>query len=544
MIKTIDVLTLKNLILGGASSLKKNIETVNSLNVFPVPDGDTGSNMYMTVEGGIKAINGFNTDDASLLIKTFARGAMFGARGNSGVILSEFFKGFSQSLNLKEITVKDIKSALENGVKFAYSAVENPVEGTILTVFKESTNYVLSSVLDDATIEDLLTALFESAEKSLVKTKQTLQVLKEADVVDSGGAGYVYFLQGVILALTGEEVSLNFDDFSITETAKVDYNLFTSDSVLTYGYCTEVLLRLQNAKINVSSFDEKELISYLKSIGGDSIVVSVLGDIVKIHVHTFEPGSVLIKLRNYGEFLTVKIENMNLQHNQVEDKKPRKKTAIVAVANGNGVKKAFLDLGVDYIIEGGQTLNPSTSDFIEAFDCVNADNIIVLPNNSNVILTAKQSKKAYDKSNVYVVETKSIQQGFVVTSIIDAQNEDIEYEIESAMEVASEVTTIDVTYAVRNATVNGKTVIKGDYMAISGKELLASSSDKIKTAINAIKNLQGVKDKELLTVFFGSDVTSAEKDLFEEEVMKFIPDISYCPYDGNQSVYSFLISLE
>ena len=544
MIKSIDVNLLKNLILGGASTLKKNLETINALNVFPVPDGDTGSNMYRTVEGGLKAINGFVTDDASLLIKTFATGAMYSARGNSGVILSEFFKGFAKALTSKVISVKEIKDALNNGVTFAYSAVEKPVEGTILTVFKCSTEYVCSHVSDEACIEDLCTSLFESAEKTLVKTKEMLPVLKESDVVDSGGAGYVYFLQGVILALTGEEVALTLDDFNENDKTDIDFNLFTSDSVLTYGYCTEVLLRLQNSKVDIASFDEKEIVSYLKSINGDSIVATKTDDVVKVHVHTFEPGNVLLKLRQYGEFLTVKIENMNLQHNQVEEKKPRKKTALVAVANGSGVKNALLELGVDYIIEGGQTLNPSTSDFIQAYDEVNADNIIVLPNNSNVILTAKQSKKAYDKSNVYVVETKSIQQGYVVSSIINVENADINFEIESAMEVASEVLTIDVTYAVRNASINGRTVIKGDYMAISGKELLSSSSDKVKTALNAIRSVEDIKDKELLTVFFGEDVTPEEKEEFEEEVMKFIPEISYCPYDGEQSIYSFLISLE
>lgn len=541
MVKVLDVTALKNMLIGGAGELKKNVAVVNELNVFPVPDGDTGKNMYNTVLSGVKEISSFDGSSASLLLKRFYNGAMLGARGNSGVILSEFIKGFANATESEKLTAKDIKTALQGGVKCAYNAVDNPVEGTILTVIKSATDYVCSHVADDAYIEDLFTAHFESAEKTLIKTKEMLPALKEADVVDSGGAGYVYIIQGFLSALTGEEYSFSLDD---SEDKKVDLSAFTSDSVLTYGYCTELLMRLQNSKVEVDSFDEREVISYLKSIGGDSIVASKTGDLLKVHVHTFEPGQVLVKLRTYGEFLTVKIENMSLQHNELEEKKPRKKTAILAVCNGDGVKKAFLDLETDDIIDGGQTLNPSTLDFISAFDRLNADNIIVLPNNSNVILTAKQAKKAYDKSKIFVVETKSIQQGYVAVSVINKYSDDLDSEIQNALDIVSDLTTIDVTYAVRNATVSGKTVLKGDFMAISGKELLSNGSDKVLTAINAISNVDDIEDKELLTVFFGCDVTDSEKAKFEEEIVKAYPDIAYCPYDGNQLVYSFLISLE
>lgn len=541
MVKVLDVTALKNMLIGGAGELKKNVAVVNELNVFPVPDGDTGKNMYQTVISGVKEISSFDGESTSLLLKRFYNGAMLGARGNSGVILSEFIKGFASATSTDKLTVKDIKTALQGGVKCAYNAVDNPVEGTILTVMKSATDYVCSHVSDDAYIEDLFTAHYESAEKTLIKTKEMLPALKEADVVDSGGAGYVYIIQGFLSALTGEEYSLSFDDI---KDSSVDLSAFTSDSVLTYGYCTELLVRLQNSKVDVDSFDEREVISYLKSIGGDSIVASKTGDLLKVHVHTFEPGQVLVKLRNYGEFLTVKIENMSLQHNELEEKKPRKKTAILAVCNGDGVKQAFLDLETDDIIDGGQTLNPSTSDFISAFDRINADNIIVLPNNSNVILTAKQAQKTYDKSKIFVVETKSIQQGYVAVSVINKYSDDLDSEIENALDIVSDLTTIDVTYAVRNATVSGKSVLKGDFMAISGKELLSSGGDKVLTAVNALSNVEDIQDKELLTVFFGCDVTDREKAKFEEEIIKAYPDISYCPYDGNQLVYSFLISLE
>lgn len=544
MVKVLDVHALKNMLIGGASELKKNINVVNELNVFPVPDGDTGKNMYKTVEGGIKEISNFDGGSVSLLLKRFANGAMLGARGNSGVILSEFIKGFASAVDGDVLSVKDVKKAFNSGVTCAYNAVDNPVEGTILTVIKSATDYVCSSVSDEAYVEDLFTAHFESAEKTLVKTKEMLPALKEADVVDSGGAGYVYIIQGFLCALTGKEISFSLDDVNKDASNTVEISAFTRDSVLTYGYCTELLIRLQTAKVDVDNFDKNEVVSYLKSIGGDSIVVSKTDDLLKVHVHTFEPGNVLLKLRDFGEFLKVKIENMSLQHNEIEVKKPRKKTAILAVCNGEGVKKAFLDLETDEIVDGGQTLNPSTSDFINAFDSLNADNIIVLPNNSNVILTAKQSAKVYDKSKIFVVETKSVQQGYVAVSVINKQSEDIPSEIENALEIISEVETIDVTYAVRNATVDGKPVKKGDYMAISGKKLLSSGSDKVQSAISAVKKVNAKCDKELITVFFGDDVTSEEKALFEEEILKEYEEIAYCPYDGGQSVYSFLISLE
>lgn len=543
MVKVLDFNNLKNMLLGGASELKKNIAIVNELNVFPVPDGDTGTNMLKTVEGGIKVVYDLNGGGASQLLSAFYSGAMLGARGNSGVIFSEFIKGFAKEAKGEVLTVEDIKNCLNGGVKCAYNAVDNPVEGTILTVIKQATEYVCSCVSDEADIVELLIEHLKSAQKTLIQTKEMLPQLKEADVVDSGGAGYVYILQGMLSALTGEEVAFTLDDVD-NSTQKVDLSAFTSDSVLTYGYCTELLVRLQNSKVDVNNFDEKTIISYLKSIGGDSIVASKTGDLLKVHVHTFEPGNVLLKLRQYGEFLTVKIENMSLQHNGLNSNKPRKKTAIVSVVSGEGLKETFSSLGADVIVDGGQTQNPSTEDFIRAFDNANADNIIVLPNNSNVILTAKQAGKAYDKSKVFVVETKSIQHGYVAVSIINTASDDILFELDSVSSILSEVVTIDVTYAVRNACINGKTVKKGDFMAISSKEILASSTDKLTAALNALSRVKDIEDKELLTVFFGADVTPQEKYGFEEEISKAYPDLEYCPYDGGQDVYSFLICIE
>lgn len=535
---------LKNMLLCGATALNENVNIINDLNVFPVPDGDTGNNMLKTVEGGVDKILSLETETASELFSEFSKGAMLGARGNSGVILSQFIKGMSSALiGIKEVSVYDFANALKNGVSLAYNAVETPVEGTILTVFKESTNAICSRVTSDYTFDMLIKDLHFEAVNSLNKTKELLPVLKEADVVDSGGAGYVCILQGFVKAISGETVEYNFNELNVDKPQPLDYSLFTRDSELCYGYCTEVTLRLQTKKVDISTFDTSVISDFLKQAGGDSIVINFDGDLLKIHVHIDTPGVVLNKLQSYGEFLELKIENMTLQ-NLEKASKTRKKTAIVAVASGEGVKKAFLELSVDYIVDGGQTANPSASDFITAFDKVNADNIVVLPNNSNVILTAKQAGEMYNNSNVFVLESKSVQQGYIAVSVFDTQAEDILNAISEAEEVISDVIAIDVTFAVKDACIGGKTVSQGDFMAISGKNLFAVGKTAIETALEAISNVSDIEDKELVTVFFGKAVSIDERLYFEDEFFKRFPDLELCPYDGGQDIYSLLISIE
>ncbi len=540
----INAQTFKSMLIAGANELSANIKIVNELNVFPVPDGDTGFNMLKTVEGGILKINDYQGDSVSEVASLFASGALLGARGNSGVILSQMFKGVANGLKgVKDASVAHLKHAFNEGIKCSYSAVQNPVEGTILTVFRMATENACANVSDDASIEEFIKTHFENASKVLVQTKEMLPVLKESDVVDSGGAGYVYIVDGWLKMLTGEEIAVTFDAPD-DETTSIDLSLFTSDSVLTYGYCTEFLLRLQNSKVDVESFDEKIIVSELESLGGDSIVAFKTEDIIKIHVHIKTPGDVLNVCQRYGEFLTLKIENMTLQHNEVKKKTPSKKVGVVAVASGNGFKELFTELGADVIVDGGQTANPSTQDFIRAFDEVNAESILVLPNNSNVILTALQSAKMYEGAKVYVVSTKTLQQGYVALSLVNTEAEDLSQHVEEIEEMLLGVVGIDVTYAVRNATVDGKTVKQGDFMGISGKNLLSTAVDKVTAGISAIKAVSDLEDKELLTVFIGADVTDDERETFEERVAQEFPDLEYTPYDGGQEVYSFLICIE
>ena len=540
MDKILSVTAVKNMLIGGYNELNKNIKTINELNVFPVPDGDTGTNMLKTLSGGLSMINS-EFLSASEVINAFSNGAVYGARGNSGVILSEFFKGFAKSLIGLELSVNTLKNAFISGYKCAYNAVETPVEGTILTVIREASDNACAYDYDN--VVEYLQKHLEFAKISLKNTINLLPALKEANVVDSGGAGYVTMISGFISALNGEEVAFTLDEFEYDNSFSVDYSLFSKDSILTYGYCTEFLLRLQTYKVDVLSFDETIIINHLKSIGGDSIVCSKTGDIVKVHVHTKTPGDILNFCQKFGEFLTLKIENMTLQHAETL-KKPKKRLAIVAVASGDGVEDTFRTLGADYVISGGQTLNPSTSDFIKAYDEVNAENIVVLPNNKNVILSAKQSQNAYNNSKVYVLETKTIQQGYVALSLFNSSSDDLMFELESLKSALEEVISIDVTYAVRDAVIGGKSVKKGEFMAISDNKILSTGSDKLSVALSAISEVEDIKNRELLTVFFGADVTPNDKYAFEEEFTKKYEDVEFCSYNGNQDIYSFLICIE
>lgn len=533
----------KSMLFSGAGSLKNNADTVNELNVFPVPDGDTGTNMLKTLQGGLQILSSSSSQTVGEVIGEFSRGAVMGARGNSGVILSQIIKGIQKGLEgVDTATPLNLVNAYKKGVEYAYSAVEKPVEGTLLTVFREATECVSQAINDSSTVEDFYSLHLKQARKSLLETKEKLQVLKEADVVDSGGAGYVYIVEGMLKALIGEELAVTVDE-EISESTAVDFSKFTSDSEMLYGYCTEFILRLQNKKVDVNCFDINVIKTYLKQIGGDSIVIYKEGDAVKVHVHTLTPGLVLSECQKYGEFLTLKIENMTLQHSEVQKKKsPKKKLAVVAVVNGEGMKSLYKELGADEVIDGGQTSNPSAGDFIQAFDNANAENIIVLPDNSNVFLASKQAQQMYKDANVYVIPTKTPQEGYVALSVINSAMDDIDEQIQDIESAIKDVVSIEVTYAVRNATLNGKCVKKGEFMSISQGMITAVSSNAVDTAIEALKNVDD--DKEIVTVFYGKDLEESERERFEELFEENFPDFSLTTYSGEQDVYSLLISVE
>lgn len=549
----LDGKTLRRMLIGAAANIKMNSDHINELNVFPVPDGDTGTNMTKTIEGGIAEISAVEPDDeptVSDVSHKFAHGSLLGARGNSGVILSQIFAGIEEELvKCKVATAADFVSAYRNGIKKAYDSVMNPTEGTILTVFRESTEYAASKMNENSSIEDFLSLHIEEAKRSLARTKEILPVLKEADVVDSGGAGYVCIASGMYSALVGSEL---FDSYELSyaeeKSASVNIDAFTRDSVLEYGYCTEFLLRLQTAKVDPDSFDVKTITDFLTSIGGDSIVSYKTDDVVKVHVHTENPGIVLTEMRKYGEMLTVKIENMSLQHNETESASPKKKAhteiAVVAVASGEGIVSLFHDIGADVVISGGQTNNPSAEEFLEAFEKADADNIIVLPNNKNIFLTAKQAADMWDKSAVHIIPTKSLMQGYAALSMISPGFEDLATILKSANTAANNVIDVEVTYAVRDAVVGGKEVKKDEYMSISSGEIRATAKTASEALLAALAATDELADYEVLTLFTGVGVSEDERAELTEKIEELYPDHTLIVYDGGQEVYSYLLAIE
>ena len=530
--------------------LAAHAEEINDLNVFPVPDGDTGTNMARTIEGGISQSEKEGPQDSiGKFSKSFSRGALLSARGNSGVILSQIFAGINEGLESHDtVDAGELADAFRMGISKSYAAVRNPTEGTILTVFRESTEYAASRIGEESSVEDFLRFHIDEARRSLRATKEILPVLAEADVVDSGAAGYLYIAEGMFDALTGKSIQSASRDLSKPD-SDVDIDLFTRDSVLEFGYCTEFLLRLTTAKVDPDSFRIDTVLGDLEALKGESVVAYKEGDIIKVHVHTFRPGDVLAKMQDYGEFLTVKIENMSVCHSDPPKapSKPaaaRKKLAVVAVSNGDGLSGLFKEMGADRIVSGGQTCNPSIEEFIEAFRSCPADNIIVLPNNSNIILTARQAADLYTDSAVYVVETKSLIQGYSALSVITPGITDMEVLTANALRAASEVTECEVTCAVRDAVIDGRKISKGEYMAISrGK--IAATADTAEDAVTAmLGQCEDMDMCELITVFTGKNVPEDRAGELAEKLEETYEDCEVRVFCGGQDVYDYYIAAE
>ena len=548
--KSIDGALFEKIILGGAANLQANVQKVNDLNVFPIPDGDTGENMYLTMQGGLQTLGRW--EDLGDKATASAQGMLLSARGNSGVILSQLFFGLGEGLRGRtEADVTTLRNALQKGVECAYGAVARPVEGTILTVARES---VENTPACDG-VEEFISQLLKEMKKSLENTPNLLAVLKEAGVIDSGGAGLVYIVEGFLKALKGETV----ESASVVNAkqAVLDFSKFNEDTVMQFGYCTELLLQLQNAKTDIKSFSVEELIAFLESIG-DSVVAFQTGTVVKIHVHTLTPWQVLAHCQKFGEYLTVKIENMTLQHNETHaepleeiavadeikmPKRARRKYATVTVATGEGLKETFLEMGADYVISGGQTNNPSSEDFIKAFDTVNADVIFVLPNNGNVLLSAEQAKNIYKDSDVRVIPTKNIGAGYSALSMIDYEIDDAD-EIAKQMEESMQGTVTGmVARAVRDANLNGVAVREGGYMGFTDKTMLLCEDTKIE-ALKALTEKLGVAEKEYAIVSYGAGVTEEEKENYRSYVNETYRGLELYEIEGGQEVYDFLLIIE
>ena len=546
----------KELVTNGAKNLRLNIEEVDSLNVFPVPDGDTGTNMTRTIEGGIDAVKSMNEKNLGALGKALSKGMLLGARGNSGVILSQIFRGICRGFEGKEeVNALELAEAYKIGVKQAYGAVVTPVEGTILTVFREATESASKIVTKDSTINEFFEEHLKQANISLKKTIDLLPVLKEAGVIDSGGAGYVYIVKGIVKYLDGEkieqELSSSSDDKS--EQAPIDFSAFGADDILQFGYCTEFILRLQNSKVNVEEFDVQTIIDNLneEDIAGDSIVALKDGDVIKVHVHTKEPGLVLHKMRKYGEFLTTKIENMALQHNEnlseeehSQKKMEHKKYAIVAVAQGEGIKEQFEAFGVDVVVSGNQTMNPSTEDFIRAFKQVDADNIIVFPNNKNIIMAAKQAAQLYKGANVKIAQSNSIPQCYSALTMLDFSSDDLTLIMGNFNEAIRNVVTVEITTAIRSTRVHGVIIRKNDHMGIVDGKIVYAGRMKNRIVYDVLRKIKDIKDKQVVTIIYGKDVTEDEKVKNMQMLKARFPYLEFGAIDGGQAVYKYLIAVE
>ena len=549
---------------GGAMQLRSNAEEVNKLNVFPVPDGDTGDNMRMTIESGVAAIENLETDNLADVMKAFSHGMLLGARGNSGVILSQFFAGTAKGIEgVDQADPAAFGRALQRGVQQAYTSVMTPTEGTILTVAREAVEYAVARITPESTISTLFSDLVGEMRASLERTPEILSVLREAGVVDSGGAGLFYIMDGFNRVLNGEEILGEEQMAQLTANAKpapapeADLDAFGPDSVMTYGYCTELLVRLQNAKTNIATFDIEALKAFLSTIG-DSIVAFQTDSIVKIHVHTLTPEKVLGHCRTFGEFLKVKIENMSLQHSSVvEGEKeetpapvkedapaaPAKKYGVVAVCTGPGIEQLYRDFGTDEVVEGGQTQNPSTNDFLDAFAKVNAEHIFVFPNNGNIFMAAQQAADIYTAAKIHVIPSKNIGSGYVALSCANFDLDDAEAIAAEMTEALGRVTAGYVSPSIRDAEINGVTIKNGDTIGIIGKEIVLSNPDQHTAALGLTeKILEG--DKFMLTVFCGKDATPEQQSALQADIQKTYPAIETYFIDGGQDIYPFIFVAE
>ena len=529
----------------GCAHLHASKDVINDLNVFPIPDGDTGDNMFMTINSGCQ--NASLTDNLGDTAKSISSGMLLGARGNSGVILSRIFAGIGKGLaGVGQADLPAFKAAMAAGVEESYKAVSVPVEGTILTVFREGVQKAADKPA--GCLEDYFAALIPEMEASLEHTPELLPTLKEAGVIDSGGAGILSIVRGMAEALEDPQ-DIDLPDNPAPEAAhgKIDLSAFGPDDELQFGYCTEFLLRLQTSKVDLDSFDVAEIRDYLTAVG-ESVVCFREDSIVKVHVHTKTPGEILNHCQRWGEYLTLKIENMALQHNETELRKQateepefkiHKKIGIVTVASGDGLVQTLLEAGADEVIRGGQTMNPSAQDFVEAFKRTAAETIFVYPNNSNIVMTALQAASLFEDSKVIVIPTKTIGEGYVGIASLDKSEKDIDSLVESQKETIAGVTCAMVSQANRDAEMNGVKVSEGHYIGICKGEIITDNADAMQ-ALYELCEATEAGDHDVAVVFFGQD---ADTEGVSGALQARYPMTEFMFIDGGQPVYNYIITL-
>ena len=543
---------LAKMFLAGAKNLEVKKEWINELNVFPVPDGDTGTNMTLTIMSAAKEVVNLQDEDMMTICKAISSGSLRGARGNSGVILSQLFRGFTKTIReCDEIDIPTLATATEKAVESAYKAVMKPKEGTILTVAKgmaDKARELAEEGCDD--LELYFRQIIEYGDEVLAKTPDMLPVLKQAGVVDSGGQGLMQVMKGAFDAFLGKEIDFTLE--ASKESSVKEGSASSVDQEIKYGYCTEFIILL-NKTFNIKNeIDFKE---YLKSIG-DSIVVVADGDVVKVHVHTNDPGLAIQRALKYGALSNMKIDNMRLEHQEKvmkeqqmkeqEQKKepemPHKEVGFIAVSVGEGMSEIFKGLGADYIIEGGQTMNPSTEDMLNAIDKVNADTIFILPNNKNIILAANQAKTMVEDKKIIVIPTKTVPQGItaIINYVPDMDPEDNAATMECEIK---NVLTGQVTYAVRDTMIDDKEIKQGDYMGIGDSGILSVGRDMEEVTFNMIKAMMH-DDLELISIYYGSDVSEEAAEAVKAKVEETYPDCDVELQMGGQPIYYYVISME
>lgn len=542
------------MVIQGANHLSNNAKVVDALNVFPVPDGDTGTNMNLSITAGAKEVQKHVSSNIGSVALAFAKGLLMGARGNSGVILSQLFRGFAKAVEGKEsINADEFAKAFQAGVDTAYKAVMKPVEGTILTVAKDAAKKAVKTAksTDDLTI--VMEEVVKEAKESLKRTPELLPVLKEVGVVDSGGQGLVFIYEGFLAELKGEKISESPKLPSMDKLVSAEHHKNAQSHINTedikYGYCTEFMVRFEKEK---EPFSEKKFREDLSRFG-DSLLVIADDELVKVHIHSEQPGEVLTYGQRYGSLLNMKIENMREQHSTIvnnqtenvlstEPAAPKnEKYGIIAVAMGSGISDLFTSIGATKIIEGGQTMNPSTEDFVKAVEQLNAENIIILPNNSNIIMAANQAAQITDK-NIRVIETKSVPQGL---STLLAFNPELglEENVKAMEEASRNVKTGQVTYAVRDTSIEGLAIEKGDFMGIYEKTIVAKDKSKLEAAKKLLDQMIDEED-EILTILQGEDASENEVDQLVQHVENHYEHIEIEVHNGNQPLYSYIFSVE
>ena len=551
-VKTINTELLQKMFLAGAANLEAKKEFINELNVFPVPDGDTGTNMTLTILSAAKEVKALENPDMVAIAKAISSGSLRGARGNSGVILSQLLRGFTKEIREhKEIDTITLAKACERATATAYKAVMKPKEGTILTVAKGASQKAAELAETTENLDTFISEVINYAQEVLEKTPEMLPVLKEAGVVDSGGQGLLEVMRGAYDAFQGKEI-----DYSAIEASAGTKMVKPSEQAETeikFGYCTEFIIMLEK---EFTAKDETEFKAYLESIG-DSIVCVADDDIVKIHVHTNDPGLAIQKALTYGQLSRMKIDNMREEHQerlikdaeklaaqQAEAKKaePRKEVGFIAVSIGEGMNEIFRELGADYIIEGGQTMNPSTEDMLNAIDQVNAEHIFILPNNKNIILAANQAQALTEDKDIIVVPSKTVPQG--ITAIINYMPDaDAQTNLEAMIEGIGNVKTGQVTYAVRDTHIDDKEIHEGDIMGIGDSGILAVGTSVEETTKEMLAHLV-TEDSELISLYYGEEVSEEEADRFTEELEETYPDVDVDTHFGGQPIYYYVVSVE